>query len=300
MAKLNWYKGSLHNHTNRSDGDSDPRVVVDWYRRNGYHFMAITDHNCVTTLEDAGILLIPSEEMTLRIDGGETAIHLNAYGVDAAIAPVQAGDPASALQANINVIVRGGGIAAINHPNYTWAFNHTHMLQVTGAELLEIQNCHPVVNTHGGGGRPSCEEMWDPLLSAGQRIYGIACDDSHTFQGDFLPTKGNPGHGWVVVRASRLERKAILKALREGNFYASTGVTLKGFDAAKERVAIQVEQERDFAYTTRFIGRQGAVLGMRHGVEAEYRPKGGEGYVRAVVSCSNGSKAWTQPVFLSP
>jgi hypothetical protein len=38
-------KGNLHAHTNRSDGDSSPEDVIAWYRRSGYAFLAITDHN---------------------------------------------------------------------------------------------------------------------------------------------------------------------------------------------------------------------------------------------------------------
>ena len=34
------------------------------------------------------------------------------------------------------------------------------------------------------------------------------------------------------------------------------------------------------------------------GLKPVYRFKGTEGYVRAVVTDSNGKKAWTQPVFL--
>lgn len=40
-----WLKGNLHTHTLWSDGDAYPEVVVDWYKRNGYNFVALTDHN---------------------------------------------------------------------------------------------------------------------------------------------------------------------------------------------------------------------------------------------------------------
>jgi hypothetical protein len=42
-----WYKGNTHAHTLWSDGDEFPEMVADWYKRNGYHFLAITDHNTV-------------------------------------------------------------------------------------------------------------------------------------------------------------------------------------------------------------------------------------------------------------
>ena len=44
-ASLRWFRGNTHAHTLWSDGDHFPEMVADWYRANGYHFLAITDHN---------------------------------------------------------------------------------------------------------------------------------------------------------------------------------------------------------------------------------------------------------------
>ena len=35
-----WYKGNLHTHSYWSDGDEFPEVIMDWYKTNGYHFVA--------------------------------------------------------------------------------------------------------------------------------------------------------------------------------------------------------------------------------------------------------------------
>lgn len=40
-----WFKGNLHTHTLWSDGDDYPEMVADWYKRNGYHFLGLSDHN---------------------------------------------------------------------------------------------------------------------------------------------------------------------------------------------------------------------------------------------------------------
>ena len=40
-----WWKGNLHTHTLWSDGDDYPEMVVEWYKTNGYHFLALSDHN---------------------------------------------------------------------------------------------------------------------------------------------------------------------------------------------------------------------------------------------------------------
>lgn len=42
-----YWKGNLHTHTLWSDGDDFPEMVVDWYRRHGYHFLALTEHNVI-------------------------------------------------------------------------------------------------------------------------------------------------------------------------------------------------------------------------------------------------------------
>jgi hypothetical protein len=44
-AEPRWFKGNLHTHTLWSDGDEYPEMVADWYKRNGYHFLALSDHN---------------------------------------------------------------------------------------------------------------------------------------------------------------------------------------------------------------------------------------------------------------
>lgn len=40
-----WYKGNMHTHSLWSDGDDFPESIADWYKSNGYNFVAVTDHN---------------------------------------------------------------------------------------------------------------------------------------------------------------------------------------------------------------------------------------------------------------
>jgi len=40
-----WWKGNLHTHSLWSDGNDYPEMVVDWYKKHGYNFLALTDHN---------------------------------------------------------------------------------------------------------------------------------------------------------------------------------------------------------------------------------------------------------------
>jgi len=233
LPKLDWYKGNIHTHTTESDGDASPERVVSWYRRHGYDFLVLSDHNHLTLLDYGSgkrrfkrPLMRPGEEVSVSIQGGAIPIHVNGIGITRVVEPVDAGEVVPTLQANVDAIVAAGGIASINHPNYQWAFNQEAIRRVAGASLLEVFNAHPVVDTHGAAGRPSSEEIWDGVLSAGRVIFGVASDDSHNYK-DFSSERSNPGRGWVMVRAPELTSEAIVEALANGQFYASTGVVLE-------------------------------------------------------------------------
>jgi hypothetical protein len=45
LDPLRWWKGNLHTHSFWSDGDDFPESIADWYKTNGYHFLALSDHN---------------------------------------------------------------------------------------------------------------------------------------------------------------------------------------------------------------------------------------------------------------
>ena len=310
-----WDKGNIHTHPNAGGprigypngdpgADSDPATVTAWYRRHNYDFLVLTDHNHRTLLEYAAgrrrfpkPLMIPGEEVSLRIHNETIAVHLGAIGVNRMVEPVDAADVVATLQANVDAIREAGGIAAINHPNLTWAFDHNHISQVKGASLLEVFNGHPLVNVYGVGGRPGSEEIWAKVLSSGLAIWGVAVDDSHQFKGEFSRQKSTPGRGWVVVKATALDEESILEGLQSGQFYSSTGVHLESLDSGPDGMSLRIAPDGDALYTTRFVGRGGLTLKEVFGTEAVFRAGGDEGYFRATVSSSTGAQAWTQPVF---
>src|SRR5688572_24121022 len=46
-----WWKGNLHTHSLWSDGDDFPEMITGWYKEQGYHFLAISDHNVLQQAE---------------------------------------------------------------------------------------------------------------------------------------------------------------------------------------------------------------------------------------------------------
>lgn len=302
-APAAWYRGNLHTHTINSDGDSPPYDVMAWYKRNGYQFLAITDHNTFTdpaaldTNPNDNFLLIGAEEVT-----NPKSVHVNAIGVSRAIPAQKGATVTELLQASIDAIRAEGGIPLINHPNFQWAFTAREMLPLHRVGLLEIESGHPLANSNGDGQTPSAEQMWDQLLTAGIHAFGVAVDDVHNFREEFTIDRANPGRGWVVVRASAFTREAILAGLNSGDFYASTGVTLKDVRSTSDSLTVEIQPgAQQFAtkrYRVVFLGKNGGVLAVSNQNPASYMFKGNEGYVRARIEDSGGRRAWTQPVFL--
>lgn len=302
-ATLRWYKGNTHTHTLNSDGDSTPDEVVRWYREHNYQFLVLTDHNFLTSVDainalhgaNGKFLVIAGEEVSDLL--AKKQIHVNGLGIETQIDP-QGGDTvAMILQRNIDAVRGAHGVPHVNHPNFEWAVTADDLKKVERYRLLEIYNGHPLVNDEGGGGKPSVEAVWDILLTAGKRIYAIAVDDAHTFKDLGNPNVAGPGRGWVVVRAPKLDPAAILGALEQGEFYASTGVELRDVVATTSDLTISIRVRGDTKFTTQFIGDGGSVLATSGENPARYVFRGDEAYVRAKVIDSNGRIAWVQPVF---
>ena len=299
-----WLKGNTHTHTTESDGDSSPDVVTRWYREHGYQFLVLSDHNVLTSIEalsalhgkDDEFLLIKGEEVTDKF--GDAPVHINGLDVSAKVDPQGGTSLLDVLQRNVEAIRRVRGVPHVNHPNFRWAFSTEELRQVRNMRLLEIFNGHPQVNNLGGGGVPGLEEVWDAILSSGTLMYGIAVDDAHTFKQPGNPAVAGPGRGWVMVRAERLEARAILQALEEGRFYASTGVELADYVATNRAMTVTVKQDTWAKYRIQFIGKGGRILHEALASPAEYVFRGDETYVRAKVIESNGRVAWCQPVLV--
>src|SRR5438046_2338773 len=43
-----YWKGNLHTHSFWSDGDDFPEMIADWYKRHGYQFLTLSDHNILS------------------------------------------------------------------------------------------------------------------------------------------------------------------------------------------------------------------------------------------------------------
>lgn len=294
-------------------------------------------------LESPGrFLMIPAEEITDRVPGRE--VHVGAVNTREPIAPRGGATVREVLQNNINAVneqCRRLGLpmlAHVNHPNFTWSLTAEDIAALSGEEFFEVYNGHPGVANHGDGEHTSTERMWDIILALRlnepkpRLIYGIATDDAHQYRA-VAPKMANPGRGWIMVRAPRLDAESLIKAMEKGDFYASTGVRLKDVRADRSGLRLRIAPEKGAHYRTQFIGtRRGAnlasepvvdakgqalattrhygpaigeVLAEVEGVNPGYAFRGDERYVRAVVRADKPQanatfagdveSAWTQP-----
>jgi hypothetical protein len=306
-----WLRGNTHAHTINSDGDSKPEDVARWYAENGYDFLFITDHGYVTDVEKINLLegikgkllVMRGEEVSSEFAG--RPVHVNALNPKELIEAQGGASVSETLQKDVDAIKAAGGIAQINHPNFLWALTANDIASVKGANLIEILNMHPRTNNLGAWGQaPSTEEIWDQVLSKGVKIWGVACDDVHDLNEKWSGIhrkKAGGGQGWIMVRSSKLTVAEIMTALENGDFYASTGVTLEDYSFDQKQISVKVMPNNrfKFKYRIQFIGNGGKILEEKVAPSAAYLVKGSEGYVRVRITDSNGNQALTQPVFLA-
>jgi hypothetical protein len=315
-----WLKGVTHVHA-RASGDSSepPGNVIAWYEQHGYDFIVLTDHNRVSELDrgndtrgqvmlrdpHAGLIVFSGIELTHNPIGclpiGDPSrncrIHVNLIGPTARPAGrIEWAERHSHLridmyQAAVTAQTALGGIAQINHPQWLWGMTPELLVELAhrGMPLVEIANAAFSKWNAGDPAHPSTEALWDAALARGATLWGVASDDAHDYEGH---GKYPPGGGWVMVRARR-DPRAILDALAAGRFYASNGVVLERAEVEGDELAVAVDPAAPGSYTIDFI-ENGKRVESVHGRFARRRVPAA-GYVRAVVTRSDGKRAWVQP-----
>jgi len=264
-------------------------------------------------------LIVPSEEITTGFEG--KPVHINATNIQERIAPVSGQSIIDVIQQNLNQIhqqreaLNRPIMAHLNHPNFYYSNGISDIIELNGLTFFEVYNGHPMVNNAGDSAHASTEQIWDQVNIAysavGKRLlYGLATDDSHQYHRSGKQY-ANAGRGWVMVAADSLAAGSLIKAMEEGDFYASTGVNLSRLSFRDNRLKVQVDSVAGTAYTINFIGHKkgeqsSATLASVQGVEATFEVTEDYSFVRAVVTSNKTNpnffdelefeKAWIQPV----
>ncbi len=212
--------------------------------------------------KEGEFLIIQSEEITDGHDGKH--VHINATNVKQKIEPQGGNSIVEVMQNNLDAVAKQKEafghpiIAHINHPNFWFSISLEDMIALKNEQFFEIYNGHPSVHNSGNDTIMSTEMMWDYINIAYLEnnkpiMYGLATDDSHHYH--TIGSKwSNAGRGWIMVQADTLSPKSIINAMEEGQFYASTGVTLKDVRFQNSKLSIVVKKEENVNYTISFIG----------------------------------------------
>lgn len=277
-SNFTWLRGNLHAHTNFTDGAFSPEEVIALYEKQGYDFLAISDHDLLVPPTEyqslTRMVLIPADEVTA------SGPHLLGVQIREVIEPV------ANRQQTIDAINAQGGFAILNHPNWREEFNHWPqelMQSLKGYIGIEIYN--GVIEREPG--TAVALDRWDRLLGSGRRVWGYAHDDFHAAI--------DLARGWNVVQAAERNVEAICEALRQGRFYASTGVAITQIEVADNSISIIAPN----AQRIRFLGQWGKEMLHVNDSHARYEVTGAEGsYVRAECYGAGIQAAWTQPIFM--
>ncbi len=176
-------------------------------------------------------------------------------------------DPEHDRQHVIDQINHTGGFAIMNHPNLGVDFGHCSIAalkQLTGYLGIEIFNAGGL----GGAGSPYATDKWNMLLSSGRRVWGYASDDHHG--------QADAGCGWITAYVKNLSLDAVLHALHQGRFYASTGVTIEKIEVTGQKIRIEASN----AHRIVAVSQDGRRVATADASRLEYCLLSNQAYVR--------------------
>lgn len=306
-----YYKANLHAHSTLSDGKLTPQEVKELYQSRGYSVLALTDHRRYVQHEElcsGDFIALSAFEMDYNEpmesdDFSQTrTYHINFYderpetrekGALPFEPPALAYEDKEGLCAYVERMRDAGFFACYNHPYWSlqdcrdylglrgfWAmeiYNH-------GCELEGLYGYHP--------------QSYDEMLRDGQRLFCVATDDNHNVYAPEDPLCDSFG-GFVMIAAGEFTYAGIIRALKEGSFYSSTGPLIQGLYLENGVLTVKCSPVQKIFVKTR--GRNGykALAGKGETLtEASFRLNGSEGYFWVVCRDENGRDACTNAYWL--
>ena len=315
-----FYKANLHCHTNVSDGRLTPKEIKNIYKAKGYSVVAFTDHDVMIPhpeLADKDFLPLNGYEMEVS-DEGERWLKKTCHMCLIAIEPDNlkqvcyhrskymvgnGGDYLDKIQYDENepdyvreynsecisdMMKKGrdnGFFVTYNHPNWSLE-NYSDYMRYDYMNAMEVFNneCECL------GYCEYNEKEYDDMLRGGKRIYCIATDDCHVIE--------SCGGGFTMIKADKLDYRAITNALVAGNFYASQGPSI--YDLWFEDGRIHIDCSDAVSITLHTSSRRAKMIKAEKGGfvnTADFDVVPEDGYVRITVTDSTGKHANTNAYF---
>ncbi len=274
-----WYKGNLHLHTTVSDGTRDPEEAFELYWSQGYDFIARTDHwHASESGNYKGMLLLPGCEYDVGKVAEDGMYHI--LGIGCGLIAEKTDRPP--VQEIIDRIHAAGGIAVLAHP--AWSLNTPEqILRLRDVDCTEIFNS---VSDLPRNCRPYSGLILDMAAVRGRLLKLAATDDVHFY----IP--GDTCRSFIMLQADALTGESVLRALREGRFYATQGPVLEVRREGNTVVVDCSPAESVVFYTDKAWEKHRAAVGkdITHAV-FELTD---QAFVRVEICDGKGRFAWSQ------
>jgi hypothetical protein len=284
-----WLRGSFHIHTTFS-GCGWHSIHEIELAYHDYDFLAITDHDYITNTDGHfngktifnGFEVSSPECHMLLVNTPDNIMDnfTNEFTIEN-------------YQRLSNTCIKAGGISILNHPNriHGQQWDIKNMIEMTDYTGMEV---------FSGDGINIEEDIafdkWDELLTQGKKVWGFGNDDFHHF--------GQERRVWNVVLAAENTKEAIMKSIKSGSFYVSSGFGFRSIVTDGNKIIVNLKKndlfDRMYKYVTLF-GSEGKVLCEKTGKidSVEYECSGDEGYVRVAAYLEGGYAAFSQPIFIT-
>ncbi len=321
-----FFKANLHCHSTFSDGRWTPQEIKVNYKAQGYSVIAFTDHNLLLShseLSDGDFLVLNGVEVNVNDEkypdkyGKTCHLCLIALTPDNLIQPCwhrskylnahtsQFRDLIKFDEAKpdferiynctcVNEIIKeareSGFFVTYNHPTWSGESYETYM-GYEGMHAMEICNYECVILGHDEHN----EKIYDEMLKKGKRLFCVATDDNHNKPERKLSSFG----GFTVIKAEKLEYKAITDALVKGDFYASEGPSIEELWYEDGKVTVTFSPAKK-AFITK-PNRRAAVAQSENDepiTKACFNVEDDDGYFRITVEDAAGKRAYTHAYFL--
>ncbi len=289
-----YFRGNIHSHSTNSDGLLSPADVAQAYRERNYDFIAITDHflgrygfpiTDTSPFRTTGFTTLFGAEMHVRGLQNGIIWDLLAIGLPRDF-PHQLAD-----ETDVELAGRAsaaGAFVAIPHPGWNGVVHSDGLRLIDVVDAIEIHNEGHTLDSDRGSG-------WflaDSLATAGHRFSAFAADDAH-FKTDRFDRFG----GWVNVKAESLDPESLLKALKAGHYYASTGATIRHVEITENEIIVEADPAIGI-----MLGGAGTIRQYVRGdglTQATFqRSLFASSFFRVIVVQANGRKAWSSPIWL--
>ena len=326
LPPKNSYKANMHCHTTVSDGKLSPEEVKEAYKANGYSIVAYTDHDILVPhpeLRDEDFLPLNSFEaefsdtaesfpgfrktahlcfIALDEDNvtmpffhrtkylvGHGAEYLDKVKFDENLPDFERNYSPECVNEAIRIAREKGFFITYNHP--VWSLErYEQYSKYHGMHAMEIYNGSCItagyddVNSH----------VYDEMMLMGKNVGCLGGDDNHNGK-PFGNPKCDSFKAFTVIKADKLEYKAVTDALLKGDYYASNGPEISEIYFENDTVTVKCPSAEKITMSTGYRA-SGAVYREKGKklTDAKFPVKNRGNFVRFCVYDKYGNCAYSR------